>query len=56
MEAKIREKIEKPTGTIEAADLAELTRFDLYNTDVRDITGLEHCVNVTHLFFFQPLR
>lgn len=53
LEAQLREELEKPTGPIEAADLAELTKLTFQRSELHDLSGLEHCVNLTSLSFYE---
>ena len=49
LEEVIRKAIEKPSGEIEKADLAKLEKLTIYNTQTKDLGGLEQCVNITNL-------
>jgi len=49
LEVIVRKAIERPTGAIQADDLAGLKKLTIYTTEVRDLTGLEHCVNLVDL-------
>jgi Leucine-rich repeat (LRR) protein len=49
LEAVVREAIEKPTGAIQQSDLEGLTKITVYQSEVRDLTGVEHCTNLTFL-------
>lgn len=49
LEAVIREAINKPTGTIYDLDLEEVISLSAYNRNIIDLTGLEHCNNLTWL-------
>lgn len=53
LEAQIREELNKPTGAIEPAELAGLTKLSFQRSELRDLTGLEHCVNLTSLRFYE---
>lgn len=50
LEARIRDAIDKPTGTIYASDLASLTSLDAGYRKIADITGIEYCTNLTELW------
>ncbi len=49
LEAVIREAIGKPTGLIYESDLEGLTSLSAIYKDIADLTGLEHCINLTWL-------
>jgi len=49
LEAAVREAIGKPTGDIYELDLLMLTELDADNQGIADLTGLEHCRNLTTL-------
>jgi Leucine-rich repeat (LRR) protein len=49
LEAAIREAINKPEGAIYAEDLEGLNIFDASDKDIKDITGLEYCINLRTL-------
>lgn len=49
LEAIVREAIDKPRGAIQPDDLAALTRITIFQSEVRDLSGIEHCVNLTFL-------
>ncbi len=49
LEAALRTALEKPDGELTEADLATLNSLDASGRDIRDLTGLEYCVNVMHL-------
>ena len=49
LEAAIREAIGKPTGDIHCSDLEGLTYFEANNSNIAQLTGLEHCTNLIHL-------
>jgi len=49
LEAVIREAIGKPDGAITAADLESITELDARDNNIRDITGIERCVNLERL-------
>ena len=49
LEAAIRAAINKPEGSIDDADLKELTSFFAVRDGIRDITGLEYCSNLVKL-------
>ena len=50
LEAAIREAIGKPAGDIYASDLDGLTLLDAQTRSISDLTGLEHCANLTTLY------
>jgi len=51
LEQAIRERIRKPEGSIHIADLEKLTSLtiSLVFEQLSDLTGLEHCINLTKL-------
>lgn len=49
LEAAIREAIGQPSGAIQAASLEALVELDASFWGIEDLTGLEHCVNLTWL-------
>jgi internalin A len=49
LEAAIRVAINKPEGAIYAADLEGLTSLHANQSEIKDITGLEYCVNLQDL-------
>ena len=49
LEAAIREAIGKPTGPIYPSDLEGLTSFSARERNITNLTGLEHCTNLTSL-------
>ena len=49
LEAVIREAIAKPTGPIYESDLEGLTSLSATYQGITDLTGLEHCINLTWL-------
>jgi len=49
LEAVIRKAIGKPTGPIYDSDLEGLTSLSAIYKDIADLTGLEHCINLTWL-------
>ena len=49
LEAAIREAIGKPSGDIELSDLEGLTELDANFERITDLSGLEHCGNLTKL-------
>ena len=52
LEEAIREAIGKPTGDIYESDLQGLAQLDASDRDISDLTGLEYCVNLTHLHLY----
>ena len=50
LEAAIREAVEKPEGPIYTSDLEVLISFSASGRDIADLTGLEHCTGLTHLY------
>ncbi len=48
-EAAIREAIDKSRGPIHTSELEEITSLDVRGRYIEDITGLEHCRNLTRL-------
>jgi Leucine-rich repeat (LRR) protein len=50
LEAVIRQLIYKPTGEIYEGNLQTLTNLLCVGQDITNLTGLEHCVNLTWLF------
>jgi len=49
LEAAIREAINKPEEAIYVADLKGLNSLDALSKDIKDITGLEYCINLQEL-------
>ena len=49
LEAVVRKALDETTGALQAEDLAALEKLTVYQTEVRDLTGLEHCINLTNL-------
>ena len=49
LEAAIREAIDKPEGVILPADLEGLTTLRVAEIAITDLSGLEHCLNLTEL-------
>lgn len=49
LEAVVRRATETPSGPITAESLARLEKITIYDTEVRDLTGLERCVNLVNL-------
>ena len=49
LEPILRKALEKPEGPIQSEDLAKLDELTIYASEVRDLTGLEHCVNLVDL-------
>ncbi|MBX3180560.1 MAG: leucine-rich repeat domain-containing protein [Candidatus Hydrogenedentes bacterium] len=50
LEVEIRNALGFHEGPIQRDHLARLTKISLYQTSVRDLTGLEHCTNITVLY------
>jgi tetratricopeptide (TPR) repeat protein len=50
LEQAIREKFEKPEGVLNRGDLKRLKELVVEETEIEDITGLEHAVNLTELW------
>src|SRR5437867_3193548 len=49
LEAVVREVLEKPQGPLTREDLEKLQVLDATRREIEDLTGLEHCVNLTAL-------
>ncbi|MCH3964256.1 MAG: cell wall-binding repeat-containing protein [Clostridium sp.] len=49
LEKLIREKVGMPVGTLNYSDLKNITSLDLSNQGIKDISGLENCVNLKSL-------
>jgi hypothetical protein len=49
LEAAIREAVGIPEEPIYPSDLEGLTSFSASARNISDLTGLEHCINMTHL-------
>jgi internalin A len=49
LEAAIREKIGKPSGSIQQRDLEFLSDLEAHGRGITDLTGLEYCANLTAL-------
>ncbi|MFC1692079.1 PQQ-binding-like beta-propeller repeat protein [Candidatus Latescibacterota bacterium] len=49
LETAIREALNIPTGPITDEDLMVLTDLDAQKRDISDLTGIEHCVNMSTL-------
>jgi hypothetical protein len=49
LEAAIREAVGIPEGLIYPSDLEGLTSFSASARNISDLTGLEHCINLTYL-------
>ena len=49
LEEAIREVIGRPEGAIYTTDLKRLTGLDANHKHIVDLTGLEHCINLTKL-------
>jgi len=49
LEVVIREVIDKPEGPITKSDLQRITEFEAPDSNIRDITGIEKCVNLESL-------
>ncbi len=53
LRAAIEKALGKASGdTITASDMAKLTRLEAQNTNISDLTGLEHATNLTELFLW----
>ena len=50
LEAKIRQAIGRPTGTITYSDLEQLTYLNSESSSITDLTGLENCSNLTNVY------
>ena len=51
LRAAVESALGKPKGgTIILSEMANLTRFHAQNTNISDLTGLEHATNLTELF------
>ena len=50
LESVIRNAIDKPQGTIYESDLLVLTSLEGNYAGIADLTGIEYCVNLEHLF------
>jgi len=49
LEMRVRKAIEKPTGDIYRSDLEKITTLDGSICNIKDLTGLEYCVNLAEL-------
>lgn len=49
LEQRIRARIHVPTGDILASQLEEIVDFGAEDAGITDLTGLEHCINLTML-------
>ena len=49
LEAAIREAINKPTGDIHDANLAELTHLDARERSISNLAGIQHCIDLMEL-------
>jgi len=49
LEAAVREAVDIPEGPIYSSDLEGLTSFSASARNISDLTGLEHCINLTQL-------
>jgi Leucine-rich repeat (LRR) protein len=49
LEEAVREAIDKPEGDIYTSDLETLEALNASGRDVADLTGIQDCVNLTHL-------
>jgi hypothetical protein len=49
----IREAIGKPSGDISEADLLGLTSLHGEEAGIIDLTGLEYCIDLTHLYLYK---
>jgi Leucine-rich repeat (LRR) protein len=53
LEAKIRDAISKPTGTIYGTDLEQLTYLNASYSSITNLTGLEYCINLISLNLYK---
>ncbi len=56
LEMKIREALEKPEGEITPSDLLGITELDASESQIHDLTGLEHCLHLTDLNLYNNLE
>ena len=49
LESTIRQALEVPTALLTTTDLVLLEQLEASNRDISDLTGLEHCANLTNL-------
>ena len=49
LEAVVRRELKKPEGPLTRADLESLEELEAEGREIEDLTGLEHCVNLTWL-------
>ncbi|GMV94619.1 MAG: hypothetical protein AMXMBFR82_43970 [Candidatus Hydrogenedentota bacterium] len=49
LEAAIREAIGKPLGFVYRGDLLPLSSLDVSNLEIRSLSGIEYCTNLTFL-------
>ncbi len=49
LEEAVREAIDKPEGDIYTSDLEALEALNASGRDIADLTGIQDCVNLTHL-------
>jgi Leucine-rich repeat (LRR) protein len=52
LEEAVREAIDKPEGALLISDLEGLSYLDASRREIADLTGLEHCINLTELGLF----
>lgn len=52
LEQAVREAIDKPTGDIYESDLLDLTIFAPTSRGISDLTGIQHCVNLSALSIY----
>jgi len=50
LEEVIRKAIDKPTGLPTADDLRKITSLEAEDREIKELIGLEHCVNLQELF------
>ena len=48
-EAAVRKIIEKPTGDILASDVGRITKLDVSDLGIKDLTGIEHFISLEEL-------
>ena len=49
LELVVREAIQKPFGEIEKSDLEGLNNLSAYSRGIKNLSGLEYCINLTDL-------
>ena len=52
LEAVVHEALEKPDGPLTREDLESLEKLEADRKGIEDLTGLEHCVNLTQFNLF----